>query len=133
LYGAHGPCFPRTIVRVARERGTVDVVDDQVGQPTWTTDLAGLVLRLVDADAPPGTYHGTSSGRTTWFGFAQAAVEAAGLDPAVIRPTTSAAFARAAERPAFSVLSHGALKAVGVDPIGDWAERWAVAAPWVLS
>jgi dTDP-4-dehydrorhamnose reductase len=133
LYGAHGPCFPRTIVRVARERGTVDVVDDQVGQPTWTTDLAELVLRLVDAEAPAGTYHGTSSGRTTWFGFARAAVEAAGLDPAVVHPTTSAAFARAAERPAFSVLSHGALEAVGVDPIGDWAERWAVAAPWVLS
>ncbi len=65
LYGAHGPCFPRTIVRVAGERGGLDVVADQVGQPTWTVDLADLVHRMVGAGVPSGTYHGTSSGRTT--------------------------------------------------------------------
>ena len=47
LYGAHGGCFPRTIARVAREKGEVSVVDDQVGQPTWTVDVADLVVRLV--------------------------------------------------------------------------------------
>ena len=66
LYGAHGGCFPRTIARVARERGELDVVADQVGQPTWTADVAELVVRLVEARAPRGVYHGTSSGRTSW-------------------------------------------------------------------
>ena len=63
LYGAHGGCFPRTIARVARERGEVSVVDDQVGQPTWTVDVADLVVRLVEAAVPAGTYHATSSGQ----------------------------------------------------------------------
>ena len=133
LYGANGPCFPLAIARLARERGSVDVIDDQVGQPTWTADLADLVHRLVVAEVPAGTYHGTSSGRTSWYGFAQAAVRSAGLDPAVVHPTTSAAFVRAAPRPAFSVLAHDTLVAVGVQPIGDWAERWAAAAGAMLA
>ena len=63
LYGAHGSCFPTTIARLARQRGQVDVVDDQVGQPTWTHDVADLVVRLVAADAPAGTYHATCGRR----------------------------------------------------------------------
>ncbi len=133
LYGAHGACFPRTIARVARERGGLDVVDDQVGQPTWTVDLAALVIRLVEARVPAGTYHGTSSGRTSWHGFAQAVVGAAGLDPAIVRPTTSEGFVRPAPRPAYSVLAHDGLRDVGVTPIGDWRERWDVAAGSVLA
>jgi dTDP-4-dehydrorhamnose reductase len=132
LYGAQGGCFPKTIARVAAERGGVDVVADQVGQPTWTVDLADLVERLVAAGAPAGTYHGTSQGSTSWFEFAQAAVASAGLDPQIVRPTTSEAFVRPAPRPAYSVLGHDALRAVGVEPIGDWAERWAQAAGGVL-
>lgn len=132
LYGAHGPCFPRTIARVARDKGGLDVVADQVGQPTWTVDLADLVHRLVAADAPSGTYHGTSAGRTSWHGFAADVVAAAGMDPAIVRPTTSEAFVRPAPRPAFSVLGHGSLERAGVEPIGDWAGRWAAAAPTVL-
>ncbi|WP_250442530.1 dTDP-4-dehydrorhamnose reductase [Actinotalea sp. C106] len=133
LYGEAGPCFPRTIARVAHQRGALDVVDDQWGQPTWTRDLADLVHRLVRADAPAGTYHGSSSGRTTWHGFARAVVAAAGLDPAIVAPTTSEAFVRPAPRPAFSVLGHDALERHGVVPIGDWAERWAVAGAGVLA
>jgi len=133
LYGANGPCFPPTIVRLARERGAVGVIDDQIGQPTWTVDLADLLHRLVAAGAPAGTYHGTSSGRTSWYGLATAAVRSAGLDPSVVHPTTSAAFVRPAPRPAFSVLGHAALDAVGVEPIDDWARRWVVAADAVLT
>ncbi|QZN84782.1 dTDP-4-dehydrorhamnose reductase [Cellulomonas sp. C5510] len=132
LYGRHGNCFPRTIARVAAERGELEVVADQVGQPTWTVDLADLVERLVAAGAPAGTYHGTSGGQTSWHGFAQAVVGAAGMDPAIVRPTTSEGYVRAAPRPAYSVLGHGALEAVGVTPIGDWTGRWAAAAPGVL-
>ena len=133
LYGAHGGCFPRTIARVARERGEVQVVDDQVGQPTWTVDVADLVLRLVRADAPSGTYHATSAGRCSWFDFAQRVVAAAGLESSVVMPTTSDAFVRPARRPANSVLGHEALVRLGIEPIGDWEERWAEAATAVLA
>ena len=133
LYGAHGGCFPRTIARVAREKGAVTVVDDQVGAPTWTVDVADLVVRLVEADVPAGTYHATSTGECSWWDFARAVVAAAGLDPEIVEPTTSDAFVRPAPRPAYSVLGHDALERVGVDPIGDWRRRWEVAAPVVLS
>ncbi|MCL3862696.1 dTDP-4-dehydrorhamnose reductase [Actinotalea sp. K2] len=132
LYGAHGGCFPKTIVRVARERGELEVVDDQVGQPTWTVDLADLVHRLVSTGARAGTYHGTSSGQTSWHGFAQAAVAAAGMDPGIVRTTTSEGYVRAAPRPSYSVLDHTALRAVSVEPIDDWARRWAEASETVL-
>lgn len=133
LYGAGGACFPRTIARAAAERGALQVVDDQVGQPTWTADLADLVLRLVAAGVPAGTYHGTASGAVSWHGFARQVVASAGLDPAIVAPTTSDAYVRPAPRPAWSVLGHGALHAAGVVPIGDWAERWQAAAPSVLA
>lgn len=132
LYGAHGGCFPKTIARVAAERGSVSVVDDQVGQPTWTADVADLVERLVSADAPAGTYHATSSGQVSWFGFAQAVCASAGLGADVVAPTTSEAFVRPAPRPSYSVLGHGSLESAGVEPIGDWRERWEQAASSVL-
>lgn len=132
LYGARGACFPKTMVKLLSGRDTLSVVDDQVGQPTWTVDLADLVIRLVEAKAPSGTYHGTSTGQTSWRGFAQAAVASAGLDAEAILATTSADFVRPAPRPSYSVLGHDALTAIGVAPIGDWAERWAAAAPSVL-
>ena len=132
LYGAHGGCFPKTIARVARDRGEVRVVDDQVGQPTWTADVAATVVALVQADAPAGTYHATSSGRCSWFDFARQVVVAAGLESSVVQPTTSADFVRPAPRPSYSVLGHDALTVLGLQPIGDWSERWAVAAPSVL-
>lgn len=133
LYGAQGNCFPKTMVKLLADRDSLTVVDDQVGQPTWTVDLADLVVRLVEAGAPSGTYHGTSSGQTSWFGFARAAVVAAGHDAEAIQPTTSAAFVRPAPRPAYSVLGHDALVAAGVAPIGDWDERWVTASSSVLA
>lgn len=132
LYGAHGDCFPRTIARLARERDTVAVVTDQVGQPTWTRDVADLIVRLVEAQAPAGTYHATASGQCSWFDFARAVVAAAGLDPQAVTPTTSDAFPRPAPRPSYSVLGHDALVRIGVAPIGPWRERWQAAAPEVL-
>lgn len=133
LYGAHGSSFPRTIARLARERGTVEVVEDQLGQPTWTADVAELILRLVEADVPAGTYHATSSGRCSWYEFAREVVVADGLDADVVTPTTSERFRRPAPRPAYSVLGHDALARVGVEPIAEWRERWHAAAPQVLS
>jgi dTDP-4-dehydrorhamnose reductase len=133
LYGAHGGCFPKTIAGLARERGGVRVVDDQVGQPTWSRDVADLIVRLVEADAPPGTYHATSSGQCSWFDFARLVVVATGLESSAVQPTTSAAFVRPAPRPAYSVLGHEALHRIGVAPIDDWESRWVEAAPAVLA
>jgi dTDP-4-dehydrorhamnose reductase len=132
LYGAHGRCFPRSIARVAAHKGAVSVVDDQVGQPTWTVDVADLIVRLVEARAAAGIYHATSSGETSWFGFARAVVESAGLDPRIVTPTTSDAFVRPAARPAYSVLAHDTVAAAGIEPIGAWRERWERAAATVL-
>jgi dTDP-4-dehydrorhamnose reductase len=132
LYGAHGRCFPRSIARVAAHKGAVSVVDDQVGQPTWTVDVADLIVRLVEAGAAAGIYHATSSGETSWFGFARAVVESAGLDPRIVTPTTSDAFVRPAARPAYSVLAHDTVAAAGIEPIGAWRERWERAAATVL-
>ncbi|WP_432482792.1 dTDP-4-dehydrorhamnose reductase [Kineococcus esterisolvens] len=132
LYGAHGPCFPKTMARVGAERGALSVVDDQVGQPTWTVDVARLALDLVAVAAPAGTYHAVSAGRCSWFRFAGAVLASAGLGRVALEPVTSAEFVRPAPRPAFSVLDTSNLAPVGVEPIGDWRERWEVAAPAVL-
>lgn len=128
LYGEHGNNFARTMRTLAANRDTWSVVDDQRGQPTWTVDLADAVIRLVDADAPAGIYHGTSSGETTWFGFARAILETAGLDPERITPTDSSAFQRPAPRPDYSVLAHDTWAAAGLSPIRDWREALDVAA-----
>ena len=133
LYGAHGPCFPRTIVRQVRQLGAVDVVDDQVGQPTWTRDVADLLVRLVGADAPSGPWHATSAGETSWFRFAREVVATAGLSPDLVRPVDSATIRRDAVRPAYSVLGHDRLVRHGIEPIGPWQERWSLAASEVLT
>ena len=123
--GAHGPNFVKTMARLAAEKDTVSVVDDQRGQPTWTVDLAHAIVRLVEAEAPFGTYHGTSSGETTWFGFAQAIFSELGLDPARVLPTTSEAFVLPAPRPSYSVLGHDHWESAGVAPIREWSEALA--------
>jgi dTDP-4-dehydrorhamnose reductase len=133
LYGANGRCFPRTIAAALATRPTLDVVTDQVGQPTWTRDVAELIRELLAARAPAGTYHATASGQTSWHGFALAVAAAVGADPARVHETSSAAFVRPAPRPAYSVMGHRTLEHAGVDPIGPWLERWAIAAPTVLA
>lgn len=133
LYGAHGPSFPRTMSRLMSERPSVEVVTDQVGQPTWTVDVADVVAQLIEREAPSGTYHATSGGSASWFDFARAVATSAGHGEGKVRPTDSTAFVRPAARPAYSVLGHGSLKRVGISPIGPWQERWTAAAPEILS
>ena len=132
LYGAHGPNFVKTMARLAAEKDTVSVVDDQCGQPTWTVDLAAAIVRLVEADAPFGTYHGTSSGETTWFALTQEIFGLLGHDPARVLPTTSDAFVRPAPRPAYSVLGHEAWQRAGVPGLPDWREALTEALPGVV-
>jgi dTDP-4-dehydrorhamnose reductase len=128
LYGAHGPNFASTMLRLAATHDTVSVVDDQVGQPTWTNDLAAQIVALVDADAPAGVYHGTNSGRASWYKFAQAVFEINGLDPDRVKPTDSSQFVRPAPRPSFSVLGHDAWRRAGLVAMRPWHEALTEAA-----
>jgi dTDP-4-dehydrorhamnose reductase len=110
------------MLRLAAERDTVDVVDDQRGQPTWTRDLAGKIVELLDSDVPGGTYHGTNSGSATWFEFAREIFRLAGFDPERVRPTDSTGYSRPAPRPAYSVLGHDGWAAAGLAPMRPWTD-----------
>ncbi|MFD6889149.1 dTDP-4-dehydrorhamnose reductase [Streptomyces sp. NPDC059957] len=131
LYGDHGPNFVATMLKLAALRDTLDVVDDQQGQPTWSVALAQRLVELGRAAlagrAPAGIYHGTASGVTSWFGLAREVYRLSDLDPGRIRPTTSASFVRPAVRPAFSVLAHDRWALVGLAPMSDWREQLAKA------
>ena len=131
LFGQHGPNFVATMLRLAGERETLTVVDDQRGQPTWTRDLAQKIVEIIDADITSGIFHGTSSGETTWFGFAREIFSQAGLDPERVAPTDSASFVRPAPRPAYSVLGHDAWARSGLTPIRSWQAALAEALPLI--
>jgi dTDP-4-dehydrorhamnose reductase len=133
LYGAHGPSFVRTMIKLEGQRPTVDVVDDQHGQPTWTIDVARQVIALVHSAAAPGIYHATSSGQTTWFGLAREIFGLLGADPSRVRPIPSSALPRPAPRPAYSVLGHGAWAGAHIQPIGEWRTALQYAFPGLLA
>jgi dTDP-4-dehydrorhamnose reductase len=142
LYGAHGKNFVKTMLRLAANGTSPGVVADQHGQPTWTTDVAAQLVALIDRSAPPGTYHATSSGQTTWFGFAEEIFklyqdqnqnrdsERPLVSP---RPITTDDYPTPAKRPAYSVLSHDAWHEAGITPIGDWKEALTRAFPQLLA
>ena len=123
LFGPHGPNFVSTMLRLARERDQLRVVDDQVGSPTYTLDLAaalaaalpGLLSRRLS-----GVFHLTNQGSTTWLGLAQRALDRAGLN-VDLGPTTSARYGAKAIRPACSVLDCGRLAGLGVS-LRPWTE-----------
>jgi dTDP-4-dehydrorhamnose reductase len=122
LYGEHGPNFAATMVRLAGSHPTVSVVTDQLGQPTWTHDLAEKIVELLDSGAPAGIYHGTNAGQTSWHGFTRAIYDELGLGSDRVLETDSASFVRPAPRPAYSVLGHDAWAAAGLQPMRDWRE-----------
>lgn len=128
LYGAHGPNFVRTMIALERTRDTIDVVNDQHGQPTWTHDLAERIVECIDRRVPAGVYHATSSGSTTWFGLTRRIFQLLGADVSRVRPTTTDAFPRPAPRPAYSVLAHHAWDRVGLPPLRSWSS--ALDAAW---
>lgn len=120
LYGAGGPNFAKTMLRLAASHETVSVVNDQVGQPTWTGDLARQIVELLDSAAAPGIYHATNSGTASWFEFTREIFQVVGLDPDRVKPTTSAEFIRPAPRPDYSVLGHDAWAQAGLSPMRNW-------------
>jgi dTDP-4-dehydrorhamnose reductase len=143
LYGAHGNNFVKTMLRLASGGVAPGVVADQHGQPTWTADVAEQIYALIVADAPRGVYHATSSGETTWYGFATEIFNIYSedqhqhSDPERVvvspNPITTAEYPTPAKRPAYSVLGHDAWHAAGIAPIGDWKDALHRAFPAVAS
>jgi dTDP-4-dehydrorhamnose reductase len=129
LYGVHGANFVRTMLALEATNPEISVVDDQRGQPTWSRDLARQIVRLLDSGAPAGTYHGTSSGETTWFALTREIYRLIGADPERVHATTTDAFPRPAPRPAYSVLGHDRWATVGLTPIRHWREALAEGLP----
>jgi dTDP-4-dehydrorhamnose reductase len=130
VYGLEGGNFVKTVLRVTREQGSMSVVDDQRGTPTWARDLAWASRRLVDVGAP-GIYHLSNSGDCTWYEFATAIAELAGVD-AQIRPITTADYPTPATRPAYSVLANRRWQALGEPPLRHWREALAEFVPELL-
>ena len=119
LFGASGSSFPEKILRAAETRPELSVVSDQVGSPTYTRDLAVAIHGLVHADAR-GFVNVTNSGTCSWFEFAQEILRQAGKNNPVI-PIDTVRAARAAKRPAYSVLSPAALHTFGIT-VRHWRE-----------
>ena len=122
--GVHGKNFVKTMLRLAGERDTWGVVDDQHGCPTFTFDLAETIRQLVVARLP-GTFHVSNQGPTTWYRFARAILDAAGHDADRIQPITTADYPVPAPRPANSVLDNAALRLSGLPLLPRWEESLA--------
>jgi len=120
LYGLHGANFVKTMLRLAREREYVQVVDDQVGSPTSSADLSGFVAELVETELY-GIYHASNAGQCSWYEFAGAVFELSGLE-VDLRPCRTDEFPRPAVRPAFSVLDNMAIRLNGFTPLRGWRE-----------
>jgi dTDP-4-dehydrorhamnose reductase len=123
VYGASGPNFVKTVLKVTREKGEISVVDDQRGAPTWARDLAVASRRLAEV-GPPGIYHLSNSGECSWYELARAVVELAEID-AEVRPIATAAYPTPATRPAYSVLANQRWADLGQPPLRHWREALA--------
>ena len=121
LFGQQGPNFVLTMLRLARERGSLRVVADQRGSPTWTGSLAPALVRLLERGAS-GTYHLVNSGEASWHELARATVEEAGLLGVRVEPIGTADFPTRARRPAYSVLDPRAWRELGEAPLPPWRE-----------
>jgi dTDP-4-dehydrorhamnose reductase len=112
LFGVHGPSFPDKILKAAQTRPELSVVNDQVGSPTYTRDLARAIRDLVRKDAR-GIVHINNDGVCSWFDFAKEILKQSRLSNPV-HPITTDQSARPARRPQYSVMSPTTLRAYGV-------------------
>jgi dTDP-4-dehydrorhamnose reductase len=110
--------FVETMLRLAREGRPLRVVSDQVLCPSYTLDLARKVWKVLPKVAHP-VYHLTNAGQVSWYEFARRALELAGLT-ADLTPVTAAEYGARARRPAYSVLAHAHLAALGEDDLRPW-------------
>jgi dTDP-4-dehydrorhamnose reductase len=125
LYGkagsqGKGGNFVQTMLAKARRRESIRVVDDQVVTPTYTVDLANQIARILPTEHF-GLFHMTNEGSCTWYEFARAIFEIAGVE-ADLSPTTSDAYKTPAIRPKYSVLENARLKELGLNQMRHWRE-----------
>jgi dTDP-4-dehydrorhamnose reductase len=133
LYSKYKHNFAKTMVDLAfRNTEVVEVVNDQIGQPTYSADLVNQIYQLIYASAPAGIYHATNSGQATWFDFAQEIFSLLGVNPNRVLPIDSKRIHRAAVRPAYSVLGHQLWSEVGIQPMRDWRLALEIAIPEIL-
>lgn len=118
LYGENGNNFVKTILKLAKEKGKLQVVNDQIGNPTNAEDLAIHILKIAFTDEY-GIYHCTGNGIASWYDFACKIVEYAGID-CIVEPVTSEQFVRKAKRPSYSCLDNMMLR----NTIGDRMRNW---------
>jgi dTDP-4-dehydrorhamnose reductase len=127
VYGMRGKNFLLTMLRLARERDELRIVDDQHGAPTWSRTIADTTALLLAQAGDPdwwpqhgGTYHLSSQGQTTWFGFTQAILQEAGIDCRLV-PISTDQYPLPARRPQYSVLSSARLQQRAIH-LPDWRE-----------
>ncbi|MDA3016719.1 MAG: dTDP-4-dehydrorhamnose reductase [Actinomycetota bacterium] len=119
--GEHGANMVKTILRLAATSPTLTFVDDQIGSPTFASDAAPAIVDLA-VSSRAGIWHVTNQGSTSWFGFAQDVLSAAGLDPNRVQPISTADFRpqRPAKRPANSVLENAQMREAKLTLLDDY-------------
>lgn len=120
VFGVNGNNFIKTMLRLGKERGAVSVVNDQIGSPTYTYDLAKLVVDMIQTDKY-GIYHATNEGLCSWYEFACEIFKQAGLDVDVT-PVDSSAFPAKAKRPSNSRMSKAELDKNGFNRLPSWQD-----------
>ena len=120
VFGVAGKNFIKTMLRLGKERGAVSVVDDQVGSPTYTYDLARLLVDMIQTDRY-GRYHATNEGLCSWYEFAKEIFRQAGMDVPVT-PVSSDAFPAKATRPSNSRLNKDKLSENGFERLPAWQD-----------
>lgn len=121
VFGVVGKNFIRTMLRIGRERGAVSVVNDQVGSPTYTYDLARLLVDMIQTDEY-GRYHATNEGICSWYEFAREIFRQAGMDEVKVTPVTSSEFPSKAIRPFNSRMSKEKLSERGFERLPSWQD-----------
>lgn len=119
LGGDYTRNFIETMLRISETRSTLSIVNDQVGRPTFTFDLALALVTLLDVNAY-GVFHVTNGGQCSWYDFAKEIFKVSGRDDIVVRPILSEQFRSAAKRPAFSVMANRRIEQLGLRALPDW-------------
>ncbi len=125
VFGVNGKNFIKTMLRIGKERGAASVVCDQIGSPTYTYDLARLLVDMIQTEKY-GRYHATNEGLCSWYEFACEIFRAAGMDEVKVTPVTSAEYpASKAKRPMNSRISKEKLSENGFKRLPDWKDAVA--------
>ncbi|MCI8962157.1 MAG: dTDP-4-dehydrorhamnose reductase [Eubacterium sp.] len=121
VFGVNGNNFIKTMLRLGRENGAVRVVDDQIGSPTYTYDLAVLLVDMIETEKY-GEYHASNEGTCSWYEFAKEIFAAAGMNEVEVTPVSSEEFPAKAKRPKNSRMSKEKLVKNGFNKLPSWQD-----------